>query len=85
MSACRSCFAEILWVGTERGKAMPLDAAPYTGDDPRGLFVIRVEGHREGGTKVIGLAVPPDAFPDEPHYRSHFTTCPDRDKWRTNA
>lgn len=72
MSFCRSCRAPILWVGTERGKAMPLDAEPYQGDDPRGLFVIRT-----AGGKVIGVAVPPDAFPGEPLYRSHFATCPD--------
>jgi hypothetical protein len=59
---------------------MPLDREPYDGDDPRGLFVIRT-----GGGKVLALAVPPDAFPDEPHYRSHFATCPNADKHRRNT
>ena len=56
---------------------MPLDREPYTGPEPGGLYVIRVEGG-----KSLGVGAPPDAFPDEPHYRSHFTTCPQADKWR---
>jgi len=71
MSECRFCRAPILWVWTERGKAMPLDRDPYEGDDPRGLFVIRTEPG-----KVLAIATTPDAFPDEPHYRSHFSSCP---------
>ena len=77
MSSCRSCGAPILWVGTERGKAMPLDRAPYDGDDPRGLFVIR-----HIGGKVLAIATTPDAFPGERVYRSHFATCKDAGKWR---
>jgi hypothetical protein len=77
VSACRSCSAPIVWVGTERGKAMPLDAQPYDGDDPSGLFVIRVV---DG--KALAIAVPPEAFAGEPLYRSHFATCPQADQWR---
>lgn len=28
MSKCRSCGAEIIWIKTARGKAMPCDAEP---------------------------------------------------------
>ena len=77
MSRCRTCRAKILWVGTENGKHMPLDHQPYTGQDPRGLFVIRT-----GGGKVTALAVPPDAFPGEPLYRAHWSSCPHADQWR---
>lgn len=77
MSRCRSCRAEIVWVGTEHGRAMPLDRQPYVGDDPRGLFVIRVVDKR-----AIGMAVPAGAFEDEPRYRSHFATCPHADEHR---
>jgi hypothetical protein len=80
MGRCRSCAAEIRWVLTERGKPMPVDAAPYTGDDPRGLFVLR--NPTDGTTSPTAIAVTPDAFPGEPVYRSHFATCPDRDDWR---
>jgi len=78
MTACRSCSAEVIWVLTERGKRMPLDAEPYKGDDPRGLFVLR------GRDELVptAVAVPPDAFPDEPFYRSHFATCPNAARHR---
>ena len=78
MSRCRSCGAPMLWSLTERGRRMPLDPDPYTGDDPRGLFVLRTDGERA----PLAIAVPPDAFPGEPLYRSHFTTCPQHDEWR---
>jgi len=62
---------------TEHDRRMPLDADPYIGHDPRGLFVLRERGTR-------ALATTPDAFTDEPLYRSHFVTCPQRDTWRRN-
>ncbi len=65
---CRSCGAPIVWAATERGRRMPLDPGPYTGDDPRGLFVIH---------SGVALAVPAGAFQGEPLFRSHFATCPD--------
>lgn len=68
MGRCRSCEAPVRWVYTEKGRRMPLDPDPYTGPEPTGLFVIRPGD--------IALAVPPDAFPGEPLYRSHFATCP---------
>jgi len=52
---------------------MPLDADPYTGPEPGGLFVLR-----DG----VAIAVSPEAFPDEPLHRSHFATCPDSKEWR---
>jgi hypothetical protein len=77
VSECRSCRAPILWAQTERGRRIPLDPEPYTGDDSRGLFVIR---HDDDCVWV--LATTPDAFPGEPHYRSHFVTCPQAGAWR---
>lgn len=79
MNACRSCAALITWARTERGGRMPLDADPYDGPEPGGLFVLRDAGSPEG---PLAIAVPPAAFPDEPLYRSHFATCPDADRWR---
>jgi hypothetical protein len=78
VSRCRSCQAPILWARTERTKAMPVDAEPYTGDDPRGLFVLR----RPNGMAPLAIAVPFGAFPGEPLYRSHFATCPHADEHR---
>jgi hypothetical protein len=78
MSECRSCRAPIIWAATEKGGRMPLDAGPYDGDDPRGLFVFR----HDGLGRVFAMAVPPDAFPGEPVYRSHFATCPHANQHR---
>lgn len=76
MSRCRSCSAPILWVETEHGRRMPIDAEPYTGPAPGGLFVLRT------GDPPRAIATTPEAFPGEPVYRSHFETCPDSDDWR---
>jgi len=77
LSRCRSCRADIVWAQTERGKLMPLAAEPYTGDDPRGLFVFR-----RHGDSIYVVAATPDAFPGEPVYRSHFATCPNAGEHR---
>lgn len=58
---------------TEHDRKMPLDLEPYSGDDPRGLFIVR-----DG----VAIAVTPAAYDDEPRYTSHFATCPDSDDWR---
>lgn len=81
MSACRSCRAPILWVQTEKGRMMPLDREPYTGDKPGGLFVIR-RTVVDGREKVLAVAVSPDSFPGEAVYQSHFATCDRPNEWR---
>ncbi len=76
-SICRTCRAPIRWAATEHGRKMPLDADPYTGPEPGGLFAVRyVNGER------IAVAAPPAAFEGEPLYRSHFATCPQADQHR---
>jgi hypothetical protein len=30
----------------------------------------------------VAIAVPSLVFADEPHFISHFATCPDADEWR---
>lgn len=74
---CRSCRAPIRWAFTEKGKRIPLDLEPYQGDDPRGLFVLR-----SGERGPVAVAAPADAFADEPHYRTHFVTCPNATRHR---
>jgi hypothetical protein len=71
-SHCRSCDASVIWVKTEKGKWMPLDAEPVDPFDPV-TFVLRED---------VALAVPSGVFEDEPHYVSHFATCPDAESWR---
>jgi hypothetical protein len=74
---CRSCRAPIRWVLSEKGRRMPLDPEPYQGDSPRGLFVLR-----SGDRGEVAMAATPDAFPEEPHYRSHFASCPNAARHR---
>lgn len=81
MSACRSCSAPILWARTERGKRIPLDAEPYGGDDTRGLFVLRELDDPEGPLAIAAWGL--DGL--EPHYRSHFATCPQAAEHRRSA
>lgn len=81
MSACRTCNASILWARTERGKRIPLDAEPYEGDDDRGLFVLREPDDPEGPLAIAAWGL--DGL--EPHYRSHFATCPDAARHRRSS
>ncbi len=77
MSNCRSCNADILWARTERGSRMPLDAEPVDSTG-RNLFVLRDKSSSEGPLAIAawGLAH------TEPHYVSHFATCPNADQHR---
>jgi hypothetical protein len=80
VSVCRSCGAPILWAVTEHERRMPLDRDPYTGPEPGGLFALRLDGENA----PLAIAATPEAFADEPLYRSHFATCPDAKEWRRN-
>lgn len=74
---CRTCKAVVVWVTTEKGEAMPVDADPVRGGN------IRLEGSAARPTAVY---VQPLLETDEqraaPHYVSHFATCPDKAAWR---
>jgi hypothetical protein len=72
MSRCRSCAAVIVWADTEHGRHIPLDAEPVGADEPV-TFVLR-----DG----VAIAVPAGVFPDEPHFVTHFSTCPNADAHR---
>lgn len=75
-SSCRSCEAEIIWVETEKGKKMPIDADPSAD----GRFELSSDGksvhcHPAGVAaqlRVLGRDL----------YSSHFETCPDSEGWR---
>jgi len=77
VSRCRSCGAEVRWALTERGKRMPLDPQPVD-DTERELFVLR------GRDQLLptAVAVPAGAFEEEPHFRSHFASCPHAEQHR---
>ena len=75
MSACRSCGAEILWAKTIKGHSIPLDAQPAA----KGNVVIA-----ENGTALVyrDPAAIATRYVDEPHFVSHFATCPNADEHR---
>ncbi len=77
MSRCRSCGADVIWVRTERERKMPLDSLPVDSTG-RNLFVLRDHASSEGPLAIAawGLAH------TEPHYVSHFATCPNADEHR---
>lgn len=77
---CTSCAAKIVWVETESGKRMPLDAGPNaTGN------VIAV-GHT-GDTMIVkvGTTVELDNAAPERRYQTHFATCPNADRHRRHS
>lgn len=79
MSACRSCGAEIIWCRTERGKKMPLDAQPSDNDTLHsGLFVLRERDDPGGPLAMAAWGLEGT----EPHYVTHFATCPNADQHR---
>lgn len=71
MSICRTCHASILWTRTERGKRMPLDAAPICDAiaETRGLFVLR---ETDQPTPLAIAAWGLEGT--EPHFRYHVCT-----------
>lgn len=80
MSNCRSCGASIIWARTGRGKRMPLDAESVADVTAQGLFVLREKTNPAGPLALAAWGL--DCFTD-PHYRSHFATCPNADAHRS--
>ncbi len=79
MSACRSCGAEIIWARTERGSKMPLDAEPSDNETlASGLFVLRDKNSHIGPLAIAAWGLEGT----EPHYVTHFATCPHADQHR---
>lgn len=76
MSKCKSCGAQIIWVPTVNGKAMPCDAKPipYEEDPTGNLTLVTPDG------RVVKARA--DAGSETFGYISHFTTCPQANYWR---
>ena len=71
MSKCKSCGAEIIWIKTKNGKAMPCNPQKisYRNTWPAGdLTLITPDGKIAKGTL--------DFDSDSYGYESHFATCP---------
>lgn len=70
---CRSCGATIIWLTLESGKDHPCDPELVCADELEPGFKLITEGGEiltEMGDESIS------------GYVSHFSTCPDADKWR---
>lgn len=83
---CRSCEAEIVWVITENGKPMPIDAEPGglgpKGEQPR-FRKERVEMVDGKKRKIVHFVKDNEMEANtRPLYHSHFVTCPDADEHR---
>lgn len=70
MARCQACDAEILWGGTEAGKAMPIDATPVT--NGKWTYI--------GGR--VRFATIDDARLMRPLYTAHWSTCTDAARFR---
>ena len=72
MSKCKSCGAEIIWIKTKTGKAMPCDAQKITykniGPTGKGMILVTPDGRIARGEF--------DPTSDVYGYVSHFATCP---------
>lgn len=69
LATCAACRANIVWVESTRGRAMPINAHPT--DD--GNLILS----RTGEGKVVAVVAKAGDALCEPRYVSHFSTCPD--------
>lgn len=78
MARCKGCGAEIGWIRTPAGKAMPVDPEPvYVAvDDGSDVFVTDV------GEVIHGRAVPANDGSAEVAFVSHWATCPEAGRFR---
>jgi hypothetical protein len=77
-SKCRTCGAPIIWVKTEYGKAIPLDADPRVGGNVQLLDAGDRKAAPENGiAHVIGpAAIELFRRAGVALWVSHFSTCP---------
>ena len=69
MARCDGCGAHIIWVKTDKGKNMPIDAKPAM------LCGITVKTQTDIFDHTFATVHPVV-------YRSHFETCPEADRFR---
>lgn len=77
MSKCKACGADIIWIKTPNGKAMPCDSQKvyFKNTTPYGsLRLVLPDGRLASGEW--------DLESDQYGYVSHFATCPSADKFR---
>lgn len=79
MSKCKNCGAEIVWIKTKAGKAMPCDATPvcYIEDAAGKSRVIT-----EGGETIRCTLTDSRETATGSGYVPHWATCPAADQFR---
>lgn len=65
-STCKGCGASIVWIVTEAGKNMPLDAKTTT------MWLVDAEGAQQGSPRAKPVQV----------RAPHWSTCPNADDFR---
>lgn len=78
MSKCRSCGQEIAWIELKSGKRMPVDLPPI---DPKEVKHGETLISDDGRVVTTGMGIVLNDFQD--YYRSHFSSCPHADDWRS--
>lgn len=76
MTKCRSCGAPIVFGITEKGRRMPLDAAPSSVDTP-GVWVLSSFGDAAALARLE-----PSALRGSTLHVPHWATCPNATKHR---
>lgn len=71
-ASCLSCGAPVIWVRTEGGMWMPVDAEPV---EQGGLYVWQLVD----GTWRCSVV---ESSYGKRRHRPHFATCPDAESWR---
>lgn len=71
-TTCRYCGTDMIFGVTEKGRRMPLDAAP----EPDGPWTITAWGDLRRATAET---------PPEKRHRTHFETCPHADQARKRS
>ena len=78
---CSSCGAEILWATTENKKPMCLDVEPAK----EGTWTTRLRAKEGGGVRILCFYRKPGepVNPGEKRRVSHWSTCPNADRHRS--
>ena len=78
-SPCRDadCRTEVIWAITARGRLMPVDPEPAAD----GTVMLTGQADAPVATVVNPAQPPLGGWPAL--YRTHFSTCPGAERWRT--
>lgn len=76
MSTCRSCGAQIDWVKLTSGKNHPVEGEYIKHDEAENGDRLVTDG---GNVYAVDRS---KSFPNVKGRISHFSVCPDADKWR---